>query len=238
MIRWATAVAGLLMMTGVSIAAVEPLADTELGMVSGQEGIALQLDFYMNATPDSSRVAKPNDDSVPLSAAPFSNCTGLGNGCRLALQFNNRAPDWLVFKDFYMGARIYQINLDAGALSAASPSGTGYYDVSKFQSVSGACLLPGGVCSVAAINGLNALVLSYPGTTLTYNSTAAVVGGVPAFGSDGYTSMQLQMNIGRLLVETSTGDTTLNSYLGAKVGDNISKFAGMAIRGQAYVFGF
>lgn len=220
-------------------AQIEPIQEQDLALVTGQEGIGLQLDMFFNMTPDTSKTAVPNNDAAPFDSTCGTGGVGtMGNPCRIGLQFANRTADWLVLKDYYMGARIFQLNLDGGTLASASPSGSGYFDTSptasRFRDSSGNCLLPGGVCSVANLNTLNAIVFSYPTTTTAYNTAT--------FTSSGYTSMLLTANLGRLVVEANTGsgpaDTTMNSYLGAKISDNTSKFAGIAIRGQAYVFGF
>lgn len=224
----------LVLLPALACAQIEALDDSELGGIAAQQGIAIQMDLFLNMTPDSSKTAVPNNDAAPFDSSCGTGGPGtLGNPCRFGLQFANRTSDWLVFKDFYMGARIFQINLDGDTIGNASPAGSVYFDATRFQNVAGTCLLPGG-CTVANMNGLNAIVLSYPATSTSYNTVSKA--------SSGYNSLLMTANLGRLVVEADTGsgppDTTMNSYLGARVSDNVSQFAGMAIRGKAYVFGF
>lgn len=224
----------LTMILPMQLHALESLPEQEMSDVSGGQGIALQLDFFYNMTPDSSKSSVPNNDAAPFDATCGTGGPGTtGNPCRFGLQFANRTADWLVFKDFYMGARIFQINLD-GANLATAASNSAYFDATKFQNSAGTCLLPSALCTVANLNTLNAIVFSYPATTTAYNTST--------FVSSGYNSLLLTANLGRLVVEANAGagppDTTQNSYLGARILDNNSKFAGVAIRGKAFVFGF
>lgn len=121
-------------------------------------------------------------------------------------------------------------------------------------------------CSVANIKLTPSLIMEQSSTTTCYNSsTSAVVmtcgdgagtsGSVAARTSAGYTSISLAMNIGRLNIEYDTGSNVCNgttignaacgymkdaagSFLALKIRDNNSNFAGMAVGGRMYLYGF
>lgn len=126
-----------------------PMNDRELDETVAQEGVAIDLEMRWNA----------NADGTPLAAAPYNNCTGNGNGCRIAWQANNRTNEWVVFKDFYMLVRLNNIRLDATTLPAVSSP---YADATRFQNSSGVCIVAG--CNP---NGLPALMLSFAGNATT-----------------------------------------------------------------------
>lgn len=204
--------------------AMQALDDASLEEVTGQDGIAVALELRVNA------------DAAGNPLASLSNCAGVGNPCRLALSFANRAGEWLVIKDWYGVINIDPIYLDAGVRSDAA-SNPAYFDASKFADGSGNCLVTGnpGACSVADVTSGPALVLSYPGTTLGYNPGTVT--------SSGYDSMTMSFNLGRLAVEfDGVNPGYLNdangSFLGATVGDLSGGPAGAAFGGKAYVFGF
>lgn len=219
----------LVMMTGLvsgaAWAEMELMPDQELQTVDGQQGIALGLDYYINA------------DASGAPLASLSNCSGLLNPCRMGVQIAGRTGEWLVVKDTYATLRIDTVRLDSGLMGAAG-STTTTFDDTRFRSPSGTCLLAGGACTTASIDAINALVLSFPSTTLSYSTATKV--------SSGYTNMQLGANIGRLAVEFDTGSpATLGynrdvngSFVGLRIADNNSNLAGITFMGKAYVYGF
>lgn len=235
-------------MSGMSMiahAATMPLDENDLAAIDGGSGITLGFEIYDNITPPTQvPIISTLDVAATNPGTPLS-CSGNGNACTLALQFANRTGEWLVLKDFYTALRIFSINLDGSLLSNAT-TGAGadtsaYFDITKFQNLSSACMLPTTVaCSVAGVGSLNALVFSFPARTRTY---------VPATGlSTGFNSVQMYLNVGRMAVQfdTSTGDNTGygaakdtgQSFLGVVISDNNTLFAGAAIRGKAFVYGF
>ena len=223
----------------------QPVAidDASMAKVVGRDGIALQIELDLNAQGDSSKTATLNNDMKPL--ASLNSCTGIGtattpgNPCRVAIE-TNRPPggyyqggEWLVFKDTYASFRIFTLLLDGSTLGSAS-SNTAYFDPTRFASNTGSCLLPVGCASATAMNGLNALIFSFPAVSTSYNSSTGV--------SSGYTSMQMGLDIGRMSLEFGpTGyntDANPNSFLGVRMADNNGPMAGIAVQGKAFVYGF
>lgn len=229
MTRWSTLSLSLLvmagLMTGSASAEMELLPDQELQAVDGQQGIALGLDYYINA------------DAAGAPLASLSNCSGLLNPCRMGVQVAGRTGEWLVVKDAYATLHVDTIRLDSGLMGAAG-STTTTFDDTRFRNPSGTCLLAGGSCTTASIDAINALVLTFPTTTLSYTPATKA--------SSGFTNMQLGANIGRLAVEfdavspvTAGYNRDVNgSFVGLRIADNNSNLAGISFMGKAYVYGF
>lgn len=164
--------------------------------------------------------------------------------------------EWLVFKDSYLAVKMPNLYLNGGLLGNALSStnagsaGTGYeafLDASRFQNSAGTCLLSDGTasgtnCGVGNIKATPSLIMSHADS-----STASFSGGI----STGYTSISLSMKIGRLGVEYDTAACTYqggavcgynqdvkNSYIGLAIRDNNSPFAGIAVGGKMFLFGF
>jgi hypothetical protein len=214
-----------------TLAQIQMLGEQEMGSVTGGDGIALQLGLYYNMTPDTSNTITPNNNAAAFD--PSCTAGAIGSKCIMGVNITNRGTDWLMLKDYYWGVRIFQLNLDAGTITAASAK-TGYFNTATFQNAVGACLLTV-ACTAAGLGTLNAMVVSYPSHAFSFSPVA---GGITS-ASAGYDSIQMYLNLGRLVVEMGApGDTKLNSYLGARISDNVSQFAGIAVRGQAYVYGF
>ena len=226
-----------------------PMDEVSLSEAQGQNGITLGMEFDANIKPPTET---PTADSLDNSTAitgqpslitdsPFNSCSGNGNACTWAMQFANRPNQWLVFKDYYASLRIYSLNLDGVQLSTVDNGSSSYFDAAKFKSSNGAtCLLPTGSCTVADVKNLYALAFSYPTRTEKYDPVSLT--------STGYNSVQLYLNIGRMAVQFDdqtvaglgylAGQDTGQSFLGITVSDNMNKYAGMAIHGKAYVYGF
>jgi hypothetical protein len=221
-----------LLAAGVARAELGALSDGEMGSVLGQEGIALSLNLYFNST----QSATPASDGLPLGA--LSSCAGIANPCHFGIKINNREDaggEWLVFKDFYASLRVGSLNIDVEPLLSAAANNTAYFDATRFQGDAGACLLGTGNCTADYINTLPGLRLSTPATTTSYDP----VGGL----SSGYTSVELGLNIGRMATEfgaTGYNSDVNGSFMGVRIDDNNvnSNFAGAAISGKVYVFGF
>ncbi|MDF3029633.1 MAG: hypothetical protein K0R03_191 [Moraxellaceae bacterium] len=222
-----------LLLTVACGARAEALSDAELDAISGQEGIALGLNLYFNSV---RAPATPATDGTPY--ASLSSCAGVGNPCHVAVQLANRTDasgEWLVFKDFYFSLKVPLLRLDVAPALSAAGSNTAYFDVTRFQGDGGTCLLGTGNCTTSYINTLPALKLTVPATTTSYN---------PATGlSTGYNSVELALNIGRMATEfgaTGYNADVNGSFMGVRVDDNNpnSNYAGAAITGTAYLFGF
>jgi hypothetical protein len=236
---------------GLCRADMKPVDDLVLQGVTGQSGIAIGLELDINV------VDINGDGLVDINNGQFQQVTGCGLGnfdsspagtCRLALNFANRANEWLVLKDFYGSLRIDNLYLDGGYLSAAD-SDPATYDSSKFFDSSGNCLLGNGIdCSDLStgvgFENLPAMVVRMPGsysggafTDPTYTPGSPGTGGV----SSGYDSIRMGLTIGGASIEygaTGYAQNNLGSFLGISIADNNSAYAGADVRGSAYVFGF
>jgi hypothetical protein len=234
-----------------SLADMTPVKDSVLQSVTGQSGISLGLELDINV------VDQNEDGDVDLIGGGFQPISGCGLGafssgspgaCRLALSFANRSGEWLVLKDFYGSLRIDNLYLDGGYLSDAG-SDPATFDPSKFQDGSGNCLLGNGInCtdpnSGIGLENLPAMVVRLPGsfsgggfTPTAYTPAAPGSGGA----SSGYDSLTVGLTIGGASIEygaTGYSQNNLGSFLGVKIADNNSPYAGADIQGSAYVFGF
>lgn len=165
--------------------------------------------------------------------------------------------EWLMFKDSYFALKMPDLNLDGsilggvnGALSAGAAY-TGFFDDTRFKSSGGVCLLDSGsgtACTVANVQAQPALrMYQFHGSdgngTTSYNTTTGV--------SSGYDDISLSLKIGRMAVEydigtcTYTGATACGynqdargSFMGIHIRDNNAPFAGIAVGGKMYLFGF
>lgn len=210
----------------VHASALEALQDGDLSDVSGQQGIAIGLEYGVNT----------DANGAPL--ASLGNCSAAGaSPCRFAwkiAQRNASGGEWTVFKDSYMSLKIPALNIGVKPTMGSVASNTGYFDLTRFQSETGTCLLPV-TCDTAGINSLPAMWLFYPAVTVGYNTATGV--------SSGYTSVQFGMTIGRMSMEYgATGynsNAATGSFLSAKIADNNNaNFAGIAFQGNALIYGF
>lgn len=163
--------------------------------------------------------------------------------------------EWLVIKDAYFALKMPSLYLDASlmgsgtnmALSSAAAYET-FFDVGRFLNSSGTCLLTDGsasgtACTTANIKNTPALAMRHAASTTSYNTTTGV--------SSGYDNLSLSLKIGRMAVEydtaacTYTGGAscgynqdTKGSFLGLHIRDNNAPFAGIAVGGKMYLYGF
>ena len=172
------------LMAGWAQAEVVPMNDGELGAAVAQAGVAVDYELRWNM----------DASGNPLTASPYNSCTGSNNGCRLAWQANNRPNEWVIYKDFYMLVKLYNVRLDAVALPTTS---TPYADSTRFQDSSGACLVVG--CNP---NGLTALQLGFAGDA----------------GTHGEVDYEILMNT-RLSMETTFSADTNTGYNRFRVAD-------------------
>lgn len=216
------------------VAAFEALPDDGLAAVTGQDGIALGLEYGVNT------------DAAGNPLAALGGCSGTGavsatsgDRCRFSWQIAARTAsggEWTVFKNSYMSLRIPTLNIGVTTAMSSIGSSTSYFDPTRFQRENGTCLLPGGTCTTGNIDSLPALTLFYPaGASPTYN---------PATGtSSGYDSVAFGLTIGRMSMEYgATGylnDAATGSFLSAKIADNNNaNFAAIKFTGRALIYGF
>lgn len=216
-----------LMVAGVPVSALQPMADSELSGVTGQEGISIALELRLNTDANGS----------PLNA-DLTDCGGALAGfenseCRYALEFQGRPDEWLLFRGVYGIFKINDIRLDAGVLSQAG-HGAGLFDATKFQDDTGACLISS--CDNSTVQNLPSLRFEYPTPTTSYDPNAS-----PRGTSSGYDSLQLGVTIKETLIvfgNDAFTSTATGSFLGMNIGDNNSAQAGIAISGRSFVYGF
>ncbi|MDF1821186.1 MAG: hypothetical protein P1U64_06435 [Alcanivoracaceae bacterium] len=118
--------------------ALEPMTDTDLEQVSGQEGMQLTLRLRNNVD----ELLNPVGCSGPL------------NPCRMGLEFAGRDGIWLMLKDYYGYISFNSIRLDGSELPA---SYTSYEDADRFLGLDGSCLVAG--CDPRS---LKAVKVTYP----------------------------------------------------------------------------
>lgn len=163
--------------------------------------------------------------------------------------------EWLVIKDAYFALKMPSLYLDASLMgsgtNAALSSAAAYesfFDIGRFQNPSGGCLLTDGtptgtLCTVANIRNTPALAMRHANSSTSYNTTTGV--------SSGYDSLSLSLKIGRMAVEYDTAACSFTggascgytqdakgSFLGLHIRDNNAPFAGIAVGGKMYLYGF
>lgn len=84
---------------------LQSLADEELGSVAARDGIAVSLDFRINAQADGS--------AVPASECPAVAGLAAGASCRLAVNFAAHTGMWAVMKSYRGIFRLANVHLDA-----------------------------------------------------------------------------------------------------------------------------
>lgn len=112
----ATLVSLLLALLASAAHALQPLSLDEMQSVQGQDGVSFEWDLRINAD---------------VNGTPLSMCT---NGvdqtaCRIALEYENRDDEWVVFKGFY--GRFYWSRFNIDALTAPQAD-SGYGDATRF----------------------------------------------------------------------------------------------------------
>ncbi len=116
----------LLCAAQVAIADMQGLSDTALSQATGQDGIAMQIDFHLNT----------GNDGNPLST--LGGCGGSSaqaSPCTLSIQgYRPNNPNlWLVFKDVYGYLSIPNLMID----EQNNPNGaTAYANLSRLNGVS------------------------------------------------------------------------------------------------------
>lgn len=158
--------------------AMEPMADDDLADETGQQGVAMFVDFRVNADATGQPLTAPGAAANP---GDFTNCGSLTNfsstGCRLAVKFANRTTAggiWLVAKNFYGRVNIPLMHIGATTTPLAA---TPYENLDRFKDENGAPLL-------ASPHGIAALEISFPEEIEMWNVT---IGGLSVeYGATGY----------------------------------------------------
>jgi len=228
--------------------ALEPMGDTEMGTITGQEGVLLSLQYYYNSKPPHEVT---NDEDIGSANA---DCTGLASvNCRLALQLENRDFGWLVFKNGHASLEMNRLSLDAAFLGGDPGTENGVsaankaiaFNDEKFRNEGGDCLF--GDCTTSWIDNSPAVRAQYPESGGVYTPGNA---GQPG-SSQGYNDVLLGVYVQGLAVEYNEpeiGETwtaapgwqanNFGSFLGFEIADNNSHQAGIAIGGNFYMYGF
>lgn len=191
-----------------------PLNDQELSLVTGQEGIAVDLELRVNA------------DSAGTPLTSLGSCQGTGNPCLMAVQFGNRTAgggEWLAIKDLYGVMRLNDLQLDGGRLPGEASE---YTNLSRFLANDGSCLLDSSLSPVnCQPNDRLAAVFSFPEMS--------------GFNAD----VEWFLNVGRMSVQVGEeGYWAANddgaSFVGIRIADMVNDVAEIDVGGQVYFYGF
>lgn len=192
----------------------KPLSDQDLSEVSGQSGIALDLELRVNA----------DESGSPLSS--LNSCTGAGNPCLLAVQFNNRdsgGGEWLVLKDYYGFMKLNNFYLDSDTMPLVDGN---YANPSRFYNEDGTACLSGGTYPNCNVNGSAAMKMSFPGFSNVFED-----------------DIEWHLNIGRVAVQYgANGFLAANdnnkSFLGVRISDMSQTMARIDVDGSISLLGF
>ena len=195
-------------------AGLMPVDDMELAQITGQEGVAIDLELRVNA------------DSSGTPLASLDNCSGPGNPCLIALQFGNRTAgggEWLAIKDLYGVMRFNDLQLDGTRLPSQSSD---YANPERFLDQNGTCLIDSGMAAEnCSPNGTLAASFSFPETS--------------GFNAD----IEWFLNVGRMSVQFGEeGYWAANddgaSFVGIRIDDKINDVATIDVGGSIQLFGF
>lgn len=222
---WLTCLLLCLPLPALAMTPGEELADEQLAQLVGREGIAMDLELRINA------------DSNGNALASLASCSGNLNPCRIGLEFQGRAGNWLMLKDYFGIMKINELLLNGYYTAVAGPPV--YFDALRFASTpaGGDCLITGVAAPCVASNlwNLPAASFSFP------------TAGKPAVF---YNDATLKLNIGRVAAEYNdpfpSGATTLGynrdaatgTVLGLRVQNTAGNAAGMRLDGRMLMYGF
>lgn len=192
----------------------QPLSDQDLSAVSGQSGIALDLELRVNT----------DENGSPLSS--LGGCSGVGNPCVLAVQFNNRdsgGGEWLVLKDYYGFMRLNNFYLDADTMPSVDGN---YANPSRFYDESGTACLSSGTFPDCNVNGSAAMKMSFPGLSSVFED-----------------DIEWHLNIGRMAIQYGTdgflaANDNNKSFLGLRITDMNQTMARIDVDGSISLLGF
>ncbi len=216
--------------------ALQPLSDAVLSDATGQDGIAMQIDFHLNTGNNGQPLSTlgvnggagcsspMQSGSVTMAAAP--------NPCRIAIQASrpNNPNLWLVFKDLYGFLSIPNLMIDEqNNPSSATP----YADPKRFEDQNGNCLISTG-CGGSLAQGLPTMELHFhPNGTVAGDCTATATS----------CDINLFMNVGRISMEygaTGYNNDSNGSFMGLRISDLSGAYAParMNFDGQVRIYGF
>lgn len=194
-----------IMLAPVLAAGMQSLDEYEMGEVTGQAGIAVDLELRINT-----------DDSFnPLANLDY--CFGQGNDCRMAFQFHNRSSgggEWIVWKDFYATLKIDDLWIDAGQTPTTA---SGFQDdttSNRFISgTTGGCLLDSSLSAQNCYQG----ALGLPMLSLTFNQPLELflnLGAVAVeYGEQGYLLDAQSAALGLRIADTGMGGVSADNGL-------------------------
>jgi|GEM_PF-592968 len=250
---WAALVAGISMLFAIPGYALESMDDSEMGAVTGQEGVLISLEYYYNSDPSPGVNQGAALGGAFGCSAPNGGTSLANQNCRLALQLENRDFGWLVFKNGHASVVMNRLSLDAAFLGGDPVADNGVSTANKaialndekFRDESGACLF--GDCTTTWIDNSPAVRAQYIETGGIYTAGSP---GQPGT-STGYNDVLLGMYVEGLAVEYNqpqAGDSwtaapgwqanNFGSFLGFEIADNNGHQAGIAIGGNFYMYGF
>lgn len=180
---------------GAASLGMQPLSELDLENIAGQDGVALSIDFRINAQADGS--------AVPAAECPtVAGLTG-GASCRLALNFADAAGIWIVMKSYRGILRLSRVYIDASNLPNAWTTHT----------VGGTVLNP-------YLGGYDPR--NKPAIQLTSGPWATALAGTVAnynifLNQSAYNDMAVGLNIDRLAGEFDCG-AAVNTAAGIHVG--------------------
>ena len=177
---------------------LKPLDEAALGAVTGQAGIALDLEWRVNA------------DSSGNPLASLNYCSGANDPCRMSFQFDNRGSaggEWITWKNFYGVLRLNNAWIDANQSpgTASKYADTGANNRFMSGDSTPICLLDGSTNASTCHQG----TLNMPMLALQFNQGGAA-------------GVELFLNIGAVAVEygaTGYQNNTNEPALGVLIGD-------------------
>ncbi|WP_156478254.1 DUF6160 family protein [Alcanivorax sp. NBRC 102024] len=180
-------------------AGLQSLDDATMSNVTGQAGIAVDLELRINT----------DENFNPLSNLDY--CDGPSNDCRMAFNFHNRnsgGGEWIVWKDLYGTLKINDLRIDAGQTSG-NPSGF-QDDIANNRFISGTgggCLLDENLTAEDCYQG----ALGIPMLSLTFNEDIELflnIGAVAVeYGPEGYLQDAQSAALGLRIADTGTDGT-------------------------------
>ncbi len=214
--------------------ALQDMSDAALAQATGQDGIAMQIDFHLNTGNDGMPLSTLGVNGGAGCSSPMQSATlaSAANPCKIAIQASrpNNPNLWLVFKDLYGFLSIPNLMIDEqNNPTTASP----YADPSRFEDANGNCLISTG-CGGQLAQGLPSMELHFhPNGTTAGDCTAAATS----------CDINLFLNVGRISMEfgpTGYNNDNNGSFMGLKISDlsGPNAPARMNFDGQVRIYGF
>lgn len=128
---------------------MQPLNDSEMEAVTGQNAIQLTVKMHNN-------VEVKDNEHVALSIC--SKDDNAYSPCRLGMEFVDKERNWLVMKQFYGYLNLTDIRFEGVTLPA---SNTAYHDEDRFKRADGSCMIAG--CNPKSLAAIEMSYLSSKG---------------------------------------------------------------------------